>query len=415
MAADSLKTVDGGLQKTFTVSPLSGLDTVTGGSQVWQSLETAMDDSFNVNDALLNQIGGGPGFRVAFRQLVIGAEAYCTARLAVAEAANGLAEAKLRSKAAAQAVNLTTTYAQQLATNDALYQQLQQAAFGTLLEAKLAVYLELEKYQRAIRYFTLTDSPPPLPDITASVIDFIRTSGEISGYELALEELSPAPQPMTEQTMSFAIADQQRTGDGAIVVQIDLNDPQLTDCARVRIDRIEVSLAGEDGQKIPVSSLHIGSGGTYADRTPNGINKTFTGDPWLKLVKYDPSGAEVVSAGHVLALRRPDVQADTLYDLDDPAHGSDRRTPSEVGDAPADGRSLRHERRTSLIGVETVRDPCLADRSRDRRECRSRDFEGVAEHQSLEGGPCPQTVTRPGQRCRTCKPAQRSFRGCQQV
>jgi len=297
LAADSLKTVDGGLEKTFTVSPLSGLDTVTGGSQVWQSLETAMDDSFDVNDALLNQIGGGSGFRVAFRQLVIGAEAYCTARLAVAEAANGLAEAKLRSKAATQAVDLTTTYAQQLATNEALYQQLQQAAFSTLLEAKLAVYLELEKYQRAIRYFTLTDSPPPLPDITASVIDFIRASGEISGYELALEELSPTPQPMTEQTMRFAITDQQRTGDGAIVVQIDLNDPQLTDCARVRIDRIEVGLAGDDGQKIAVSSLHIGSGGTYADRTPAGIGKTFTGNPWLKLVKYDQSGAEVVSAG----------------------------------------------------------------------------------------------------------------------
>jgi hypothetical protein len=297
LAADSLKTVNDGLKQTFTVSPLSGLDTVTGGSQVWQSLETAMDDSFDIQKALLNQIGGGPGFRVAFRQLVIGAEAYCSARLAVAAAANGLAEAKLRSRAATQAVDLTTTYAQQLATNDALYHQLQQAAFGSLLEAKLAVYLELEKYQRAIRYFTLTDDPPPLPDITASVIDFIRASGEISGYELALEELSPAPQPMTAQTMSFAIADQQRTGDGAIVVQIDVNDSQLTDCARVRVDRIEVSLAGEDGQQIPVSSLHIGSGGTYADRTPDGISKTFTGDPWLKLVKYDQRGAEVVSAG----------------------------------------------------------------------------------------------------------------------
>jgi hypothetical protein len=297
LAADSLKTVDGGLKQTFTASPLSGLDTVTGGSQVWQSLETAMDDSFDIQKALLNEIGGGPGFRVAFRQLVIGAEAYCSARLAVAAAANGLAEAKLRSKAATQAADLTTTYAQQLATNESLYQQLQQAAFGSLLEAKLAVYLELEKYQRAIRYFTLTDDPPPLPDTTASVIDFIKASGAVSGYELALEELSPAPQPMTGQTVSFAITDQQRTSDGAIVVQIDLNDPRLADCARVRIDRIEVGLAGEDGQTIPVSSLHIGSGGTYADRMPDGTSKTFTGNPWLKLVKYDQSGAEVVSAG----------------------------------------------------------------------------------------------------------------------
>lgn len=299
LAADTLTTVTNDLEATYTVSALGGLDAVTGGSQVWQMLETQMDAIFEGQKEVFEQIGGGQGFRVTFRQLVIGAEAYCSTRLAVAEAANGLAEAKLRSKASVQAVDLTKKYAQEMAKNDALYLQLQQEAFGRLLDAKRAVYIELEKYRRAIRYFTLTADAhiPKMPDITAPVVDFIAASADISGYNLALENLRPIPQQMKDLSIHFTITDQHRTDGGAIVVQIDLSNSALDGKNRIRIDSMNVSFFGDDGQKIPVHELHVGSGGTYRDRTPNGESKTFTGNPWIKLINYDSNGKAIVEAG----------------------------------------------------------------------------------------------------------------------
>jgi hypothetical protein len=256
-----------------------------------------MSDLFSVQNDLLNEIGGGAEFRVAFRQLIVGAESYCSARLAVAEASNNLAEAKLRVRAIQDTVNMTRRYAEALKTNAALYQQFQQAAFGRLLDAKRAAYLELEKYRRAIRYFTLRDNLPRLPQIAASVDAFIEGAAEISGYQLALEELNPSPQLLSKLEVPLTITDRQRTEDGGIVVQMDTDNPAFKYLARIRIDKIEIALLDAKDQRILVEALRVVTSGTYWDRTVEGGYKKFVGNPWLRLITYDKDGKPELQGG----------------------------------------------------------------------------------------------------------------------
>ncbi len=289
MADDTLKKVDGALDQTFTVSPLKGLDTVTGGKQVWESLKVKMDDIFSMNNDLLNDIDGGPEFRVAFQQLIIGGEAYCSARLAVAEAGNSLAEAKLRTYAANRSVDLAKNTQKEFEANDALYEQLQQDAFGRLLDAKRAVYLQLEQYQQASYYFTLSNAKHALPSITASVADFIEESATISGLELILDELTPTPQDLRSLPIYLLINDNQRIDD-AIVVQIDVTNETFKPYARIRIDKIEITLLDKSDQPILVNAIKIGTSGTYRDIVPSGGTAQFSGNPFIRTVTYDNKG-----------------------------------------------------------------------------------------------------------------------------
>lgn len=289
MADDTLTKVNSALDQTFTISPLKGLDTVTGGKHVWESLQVKIDDLFDRDKNLLNDIDKGPEFRVAFRQLVIGAEAYCSSRLAVAEAANSLAEAKLRMNAAKKSVDLAENTQKEFEDNDALYEQLQQDTFGRLLDAKRAVYLQLEQYQQASYYFTLSNAQPPLPKITASVDDFIEKSAAISGLELVLNELTPTPQNLHSLPISLPINNNQRV-DKAIVVHIDVTNKTFKQYARIRIDKIEIALLDKNDDQILVNDIKIGTSGTYNDIIPTGGTAQFSGNPFICTVTYDSKG-----------------------------------------------------------------------------------------------------------------------------
>ena len=295
MAKDTLGKVDGSLGKTFTISPLKGLDSVTGGKQVWESLKVTMDDMFAMKNDLINSIGGGPDFRVAFRQLVIGAEAYSSTRLAVAEASNRLAEAKLRMNAAKSNLNLVKNYEKEFEGNDALYEQLQQDAFGRVLDAKRAVYLQLEQYQHASNYFTLNKTKHRLPDITASVANFIEESAVISGLELILGELSPIPQTLNSLPIHLPISDKQRVND-TIVVQIDVNNGIFKPYSRIRIDKFAITLLDKNEAPILVKSIKIGTGGLYRDIKPMGGTAQFSGNPFIRTLTYNNKGKVILGS-----------------------------------------------------------------------------------------------------------------------
>jgi hypothetical protein len=296
MANDTLKNVDGALDKTFTVSPLKGLDVVTGGKQVWESLLVSMDDMFSRNNDILNTIGGGPEFRIAFKQLVIGGEAYCSTRLAVAEASNSLAVAKLSSAAAEHAVSLAKNSVQVFENNKVLYEQLQQNAFGRIMDAKRAVYLELEQYKQASYYFTLNNEEKALPSITSSVAQFVKESATISGMELILGELSPIPQTLNPFPISLAISESNRTED-TLVVQIDTSNPVFAPYARIRIDKIQIDLLDESENKILVDFIKIGTGGLYRDRIPDGTTSAmFSGNPFIRTLTYNKSGGIILGS-----------------------------------------------------------------------------------------------------------------------
>jgi hypothetical protein len=305
MATNTVAAVDTDLSLTFTTADLKGLDLLTGGEQVWEMLKAGMDDLFSTIEKQMNEIGGGPAFRVVFHKLVIGAEAYCNARLAIASASNALAEARLRQQTANLAVDLTQKYQTKINTDKSLYCQLQQAAFDQILDAKRTVYLEFQKYRQAIRYFTLDkeEELPRLPDISASFEEFVSGCSRISGYELAMAGLVPRPQPMSSYSISHIITADDHAVTGkendtvhAIAIRIDLNSPQLKRLARVRIDQMDVELRDIAGNPISVDVIYISTNGTYADRSADDRNIQVTAESWEPMIDFHKDGTEGTSA-----------------------------------------------------------------------------------------------------------------------
>jgi hypothetical protein len=185
-----------------------------------------MEGVFEANNNLISKTSGGGAFKTAFQELIVGAEAYSKARLAVAAAQNHVATAKLRVQAADNAVALVKNNAAELQKEEKLYLQLQQQAFDRVLTAKRNVYLELVEYQEAIAYFTLSKSLLQLPSVMASVTDF-----------------------------------------------------------------------AEAGTPVKTDTLEVGTSGAYVNICPDGSTKTFTGNPWVSVIKYNAQGDPDVAVG----------------------------------------------------------------------------------------------------------------------
>ncbi|WP_152926353.1 hypothetical protein [Shimia sp. SK013] len=289
MAGDTYEQVEKGESESITFAPLKGLNFVTGGEQVWKALSISIDDMFDRNKSTLDDIEGGPEFCVAFKQLVAGAQAFCSVKLAVAKSQNAMAEAKLRQQAADRALKLTENYSGELQAEQSLVQQFEQAAFGRLLDSKRAVYLELENYQQAIRYFTLDLSLDILPSLTATVPEFAETGGAIAGYKLAFPEGVTAGD-LGDTKITFHVEESMRSADGSLLLPIGLDQPELKLLAQIRLDSIHLELFDADEKKIRVDFMQIIANGTYLDRSTKNEVFKFTGHAAERDMTFDAAG-----------------------------------------------------------------------------------------------------------------------------
>ena len=298
MSKQTLSHVEGDMKTAFGGAQLSGLNVVTGGRQVWDYLRVHMDDIFDQNESTINDIGGGGAFRVALHNLLVGAQAMCSTRLAVAAARDAAADAKLRRKSAEAAVHLVENYTKQLHTDLILYRELRQMAFGRILDAKRAIYFELQNYMDAIRYFTLDPNfDAELPDITGTVDDFVLGCAKISGYELAIQSVSPTPQEMNGKTLTLEVSNAERESETHLVFQIGLDEPKFERDARMRLDRMDLEFFDADGSAIVLDTIYLTSNGTYWDRYADGTPVQFTGTAWDKLIQYEADNTTSVSSG----------------------------------------------------------------------------------------------------------------------
>jgi len=293
MTNDTLKAIDNKLDEIFT--PLKGLNVVTGGKQVWRSLLVTMDEIFIMADELFNKIDGGSKFRVEFRKLVIGADAYCSTRLAVAKSASDLVTIRLQKISNERAGYLMKNTEKEFQMNEVLYEQLEQEVYGRVLDVKRTIYLKLQQYQQAFYFFTLNKTNYLLPNITASVIDFIKESAKISGLKFLLNEVSPIPQNLHSLHINIPIKESNRN-EKSLIVQIDENNSFFKPYARIRIDKIEINLENSLGQRIIVPSIKIGTSGVFRDIMPDGSSIQFSGNPFIRTLTYDDDGNVVLGS-----------------------------------------------------------------------------------------------------------------------
>lgn len=275
----------------FSSVEVQGLDVVTGGSQEWDLLGAAIEDTFeNFGGGILKSIEGGTEYRLEFRKLVISGKALSQARLAVAKANSQLAEMKLRSMAAEKAIAIANRRVDQLGKQVERDQTLAQFAFNKVLDAKRAVYLALEAYRRAFLYFTLVDEAevPALPRLTDTVDRLSETVARVSSRLLTYDALDRPPQTMNDihLTVDPSTLSSLEANKGIVTWILSPDHPVFAGLGRVRFTRVRVFAEGLqfDG---PIE-VQIATSGVYVDKLLRlGATRQFVSQPMRINFVYD--------------------------------------------------------------------------------------------------------------------------------
>jgi hypothetical protein len=303
-----LDQVNAGVKVALGGADLRGIDVATGGQQAWDKLNLAIERMFKEEQGgVMLEIKGGSDYRNEMRTLMIDGRAMCMALLALAKANSDLAEAKLRRRAAEEAVAL---FRKRLAEREArvltdeLYQQ---AALGRVIEAKRSVFLALETYRRAFAYFTLLPDSrlPELPRITMSLEDFARQVRTVTGRKIAAETIATLYNgpPSTLNGVEIMIAGDKlnaiRDSGGEVSLTILPDHPQFASYHRVRIHSIRVYFDGV-GEGTDVS-VWIRTSGIYRDR-PKQValpSSSYVTQPEEKRFIYNPGRPEPIAKADI--------------------------------------------------------------------------------------------------------------------
>ncbi len=291
-----LNTIGQTVDKAFESFELQGLDVVTGGSQEWDTLAASIEDQFtNLGGSfgdILSTIDGGSAYRVQFRVLVICGQALCQARLAVVTANGQVAEMVARRLSAENAVAIAQQRVKQLTSKVTRDDTLAQLAFNRVLDAKRAVYLAMDAYIRAFRYFTLAsdNALPALPRLTDSTDDFIKAVAAISTRQLVDSALSKPPSTLGAVTLILddKVMMEEFRKTGVATWPVSTSDTKFTDFGRVRIDEIRVFAVGLAVDDTVDVEVRIDSSGTYNDKPLDGTSqaKRFVCQPTQRNMVY---------------------------------------------------------------------------------------------------------------------------------
>jgi len=274
------------VDKSFSDIAPRGLDMVTGGSQEWDKLSLLVKKFFN---EVPNDVGGKVAFEQEYDRLIIGAQAMCQARLALAKANSDLAEAMIRYNSAEKTTKLYKDRLVTLKENVTTDKSLQQLAFNKILDAKRTVYLYMEAYRRAFIYFTLhPEKAPALPDLSSSYDSITVAVKNISNARLGDEAIGNAPKNMNK--IKYRIDGDMLTEEfrqkGVLQFKIEPNDQLFDGHCRIRINEMEVYLEGYKGESTFIIALT--NNGVYSDLDFGGLKRNFVMAKYKSLTSHDP-------------------------------------------------------------------------------------------------------------------------------
>ncbi len=305
MGDSVVKALDTATQSTFSTLKLTGVDQVTGGSQLWDKLLITVDAIFEGNDQW-KEIEGGMDFRTAFRHVVVSAKALCQTKLAVARRSSKVVETTLKAKSAQAAQNIAQSQLEYYTSDENRAGELMQIAFWRILDAKRAVYLELDTYLRAVAYYTQRrpEQLPPLPTLTAPVDEFSMDCAKLTSIQLVVDELKERPSKLTRLKITLPLDDPQvnlRPYPEELSVVADI-PPELglfSHLYRVRIDTVEITPRDPEGNPLMVREIHLTTSGYYQDRDKSARDRLYAGDPYQRTILFDDQGNIILETSSI--------------------------------------------------------------------------------------------------------------------
>ncbi|MFI6574160.1 hypothetical protein ACIBFB_00050 [Nocardiopsis sp. NPDC050513] len=231
-------------------------------SAKWEEFQVVVRAMFG---HMVAKAGVGAEYQTALEGLSIYGRAFVAAQAGYVQAAQRLIRATLQEGLTRRSVDRLEGYIADLERGEALSDAAAQAFYQGYLDQKRWLFVALENYGRAYRYWALAE-PSVTPTMAGDAAHIAKQIAEIAAeYARALNGFRPPPQTMVKD---FAITEGLGSirDEEVLEVPITLDHPVFTKLERVRLKTIRVYLVGakpRDGQSITVG---IHSSGLYQDR-----------------------------------------------------------------------------------------------------------------------------------------------------
>ncbi|WP_017596328.1 hypothetical protein [Nocardiopsis potens] len=251
--------------------------------------------------AMLGSFAEGASYLAALEGLSVYGRAFVTAQAGYLQASQQLIRTTLQAELSRRQCLRMQAHIGELKQTKTLSDGAAQAFYQGYLDQKRWMFIALENYGRAYRYWALAE-PRTVPTMAADAAGLAGRLADIAReYEAALEGFDPPPQP---RTASWKVTEKKALqgldSQEGIDLPIDLRHPEFHGLDRVRLNTVRVYLDGAvpaAGKSI-VIGVH-GSGG-YQDRF-RGTEFAFSSRPSHRTFEYKLVGGrpEIVTDGKV--------------------------------------------------------------------------------------------------------------------
>lgn len=248
--------------------------------------------------AIQESIGGAAQYKLQMELLALQAEDLLTKQVSLIQISQELMRLKLQQETEETRQKRLERYIEELVQNREPNEELMQALYWRYLQQKVALFVSLQHYQRAYKYWALSESGQ-----RASITDKVDalesklTHVQID-YQNALESFAPSPQPFQEIVHRINAPEvlQALREERSAVFALELSQANFRGFDRVRVRTIRVELVGAACQ----SEIYVQlvSSGTYLDRFQQRVHRFVTA-PLVRGIVYDPATDAILLDGTV--------------------------------------------------------------------------------------------------------------------
>jgi len=270
---------------------IPSVDDISAQAQ-WDAFRTEADAL--LKPAIDFQVPGALEYQVALDKLAIYGRAFMASQVAVVSTGQALARLYLQKQVSANQEERLTQYINKFSETAESNDEIMQIFFERELNIKRWLFIAIQNYTWAYRYWALRNSRVQL-SIFKSVQNLQEDLGTVQQeYAEVLQSFNPPPQPFTGITIP--IEDTNKGQYNKVIANLRQNrsssfsvefaDPVFNGLGRIRLTTVRVWLEGVEASTAQPLCIDITGSGIYSDRL-FGKTHHFISDTFRRVFKYN--------------------------------------------------------------------------------------------------------------------------------
>lgn len=248
--------------------------------------------------AMFGHFPQGAEYQAALEGMSVYGRAFITAQTGYLQASQQQVRATLQAQLTSRALTRAQSHIEELKKGASLSDAAAQVFYQGYLDQKRWLFIALENYGRAFRYWALAE-PAVVPTMAGDAAYITKQIGQIAQeYTDALGKFYPPPQVMTKRFPLTTGLDGLKTNKGVLELAITPGHEEFEDLERVRLKTIRVYLEGAKpapGKSIKIS---IHNSGSYQDCF-KGADFRFVSRPVKRAFEYKQGEKKPVIDGTI--------------------------------------------------------------------------------------------------------------------